>query len=58
MSLEKFIARNKPVKIWIIRQRPNKDPKFHKYEIFEGVGKFFIGLIIFVIIRYFHRSYI
>lgn len=24
--------------IWILKNRPNKDPKFHQYEILIGVG--------------------
>lgn len=43
ISLEKFIAKNNPVKIWIIRHIPRSEPKFHIYEILEGVGRFFIG---------------
>jgi len=33
------MARNKPVKICVIKQTPNKDPKFHQAEIFTGAGK-------------------
>lgn len=47
ISLEKFIARNNPLIIWIIRHIPSNDPMFHIYEIFEGVGRFIIGLRIF-----------
>lgn len=43
ISLEKFIDKNKPVIIWVIKQKPNNEPKFHIYEILEGVGKFLIG---------------
>lgn len=25
--------------IWIIKHKPNNDPKFHQIEIFKGVGK-------------------
>lgn len=25
--------------IWIIKQRPNKEPKFHQAEILDGAGK-------------------
>lgn len=27
------------MRIWIIRQRPNREPKFHHAEILEGVGR-------------------
>ena len=33
------MAKNIPVNIWIPRQTPNKDPKFHKYDKFTGAGK-------------------
>lgn len=33
------MAKNNPVKVWIIKQSPNKDPKFHQAEIFEGAGR-------------------
>lgn len=33
------MARNKPVRIWIIRQRPSKDPKFHQIDRFLGAGR-------------------
>ena len=29
-----------PVKIWIIKQSPKRDPKFHMDEILAGVGSF------------------
>ena len=32
------MAKNRPVKIWIIRHRPNKDPKFHSELILLGEG--------------------
>lgn len=31
-------ARNRPEIIWVIRQIPDNDPKFHHKEILEGVG--------------------
>lgn len=33
------MARNSPVMIWIIRQRPSREPKFHHDEIFDGAGR-------------------
>ena len=33
------MARNNPLRIWIIKHKPNNDPKFHKVEILEGLGK-------------------
>ena len=32
------ITKNKPVKIWVIKHKPNKDPKFHIDLIAAGVG--------------------
>jgi len=36
---QKCIDRNKPVMIWIIRQIPSSDPKFHHALMLDGVGK-------------------
>ena len=33
------MARNSPVMIWVIRQRPKRDPKFHQDEMFDGAGR-------------------
>lgn len=33
------MARNRPVKIWEIKQSPKRDPKFHQIEMLEGVGR-------------------
>ena len=33
------MARNSPVIIWIPKQTPSNDPKFHHAEILDGVGK-------------------
>lgn len=33
------MARNRPVRIWEIRHRPNSEPKFHHAEILTGVGR-------------------
>lgn len=33
------MARKSPVIIWIIRQRPRSEPKFHQDEILAGAGK-------------------
>jgi hypothetical protein len=39
MSAVKCIARNSPVRIWVMRQIPNRDPKFHQELMLEGVGR-------------------
>lgn len=33
------MARNSPVRIWMIRQMPRREPKFHQAEILDGVGR-------------------
>lgn len=33
------MARKRPVRIWEIRQRPNREPKFHHTEMLEGAGR-------------------
>lgn len=33
------MASRRPVRIWVIRQMPKRDPKFHQAEMFEGVGR-------------------
>jgi hypothetical protein len=33
------MAKKSPVKIWIIKHNPNKEPKFHHAEMFDGAGK-------------------
>ena len=33
------MARNNPVAIWIIKQRPSSDPKFQRTEMLAGVGR-------------------
>lgn len=33
------MARKRPVRIWAIRQRPSREPKFHQAEILEGAGR-------------------
>lgn len=33
------MARNRPVKIWIIRQSPSSEPKFHQVEMLMGAGR-------------------
>jgi hypothetical protein len=33
------MARNNPEATWMIKQRPNKDPKFHQPEILIGAGR-------------------
>lgn len=43
ISLEKFITKKRPLKIWIPKHIPKIDPIFHIYEILEGVGRLKIG---------------
>ena len=33
------MAKNKPVRIWVARHRPRRDPKFHQAEMFDGAGR-------------------
>ncbi len=33
------MARKSPVRIWIIKQRPRREPKFHQTEMLEGAGR-------------------
>lgn len=33
------MASNRPVRIWVSRQMPRRDPKFHQAEMFEGAGR-------------------
>lgn len=33
------MARKSPVRIWVIRQRARREPKFHHAEMFEGAGR-------------------
>lgn len=33
------MAKNSPVAIWIIKQSPKRDPKFHNTEMLAGVGR-------------------
>lgn len=33
------MARNSPVTIWVIRQRPRREPKFHQAEMLMGAGR-------------------
>ena len=39
VSAEKFIAKKIPVKIWITKHSPSKEPKFHNILILTGTGK-------------------
>lgn len=39
MSLEKCMAKNRPVIIWINKHSLKREPKFHMYEMLEGVGR-------------------
>lgn len=33
------MARKRPVRIWIIKHRPSREPKFHHDEMFDGAGR-------------------
>jgi hypothetical protein len=44
VSAEKYIAKNNPVMIWVIKQSPLRDPKVHKVEMFLGAAKDIKGL--------------
>lgn len=33
------MARNKPVRIWITRQIPSSEPKFHQAVMLDGAGR-------------------
>lgn len=33
------MARNNPVRIWVIKHSPRRDPKFQSAEILDGVGR-------------------
>lgn len=33
------MARNNPVRIWVIRQSSSREPKFHHAEMLEGAGR-------------------
>ncbi len=43
------MARNKPVKIWITKHSPRRDPKFHQIERLFGAGRSIKLLLIRVI---------
>lgn len=58
MSLEKFIARNNPEIIWIIKHIPKRDPIFHIYEMFDGVGRLISGLRNFLVFISYWYSFI
>lgn len=33
------MASSRPVMICVIKHRPNREPKFHQVEMFDGVGR-------------------
>lgn len=39
------MARNSPVRIWTIRQRPSREPKFHHTEMLDGAGRSISALL-------------
>lgn len=43
------MARNKPVRICSPKQMPNRDPKFHHAEMFDGAGKSMNELLMILI---------
>lgn len=52
MLAQKCIDKNIPVKIWIIKDKPNRDPKFHQIEILIGVGSLIKELLIILSIKF------
>jgi hypothetical protein len=58
VSAEKCIARNRPVTIWVPKQRPKREPKFHSREILEGVGRSTRELFIILIKGWVLRRFI
>lgn len=44
------MAKKRPVMVWIIRQRPKRDPKFHQAEMFDGVGRSIKEVLMILII--------
>ena len=43
------MANSRPVKIWVARQIPSRDPKFHHMEMLDGVGRSIRELLIIFI---------
>lgn len=43
------MARNSPVRIWITRHRPTRDPIFHHTDKFDGAGRS-ISLLLAILI--------
>ena len=39
------MAKNKPVRIWVAKQRPSREPKFHHTEILDGAGRSISALL-------------
>jgi flagellar biogenesis protein FliO len=44
------------VAIWVIRQRPSRDPKFHQAEMFDGAGRSITALFMILIRGWVVRS--
>lgn len=42
--------------IWVIKQRPKRDPKFHQAEMFEGAGRSITALFIILMRGWVVRS--
>ena len=43
------MANSRPVKIWVARQIPSRDPKFHHMEMLDGVRRSIRELLIIFI---------
>ena len=43
------MAKNRPVTNWVIKHNPRREPKFHRVEIFDGVGKSINALFMILI---------
>jgi len=52
------MARNKPVAIWVIKQSPKIDPKFHQDEMLMGAGRSIRALLAILISGWCLRSVI
>lgn len=50
------MARNNPVRIWIIKQRPSREPKFHHDEMFDGAGRSMNEWLMIFISGWFFRA--
>lgn len=52
------MAKNRPVRIWIVKHTPSKDPKFHHDEMLDGVGRSINDSFIILISGWFFRTFV